>query len=157
MIMDRKKIILVEDNPGDFELIMRTFHRNNITNEIIPAHDGAEVLDYLFSGGIFSGNNVIDDIAVILLDLKLPKVSGLEVLKKIRKNPGTRTIPVVILTASKEEQDQIDSYKLGVNSYIRKPFDMQKFAESVKQLGLYWLVLNQTPQSVESWKKQSIF
>ncbi len=138
--MIEKKILIVEDNPDDFELILRAFQKSNITNEIIPAHDGAEALDYLFFTEAAG-----DSLSVVLLDLKLPKISGLEVLQCMRSNMRTKLIPVVVLTASKEEHDLIDSYKLGANSYVRKPFDINQFVEAAGQLGLYWLVLNEPP------------
>ena len=133
-----KKILLVEDNPDDVALTLRAFKKNNIMNEIILAKDGAEALALLFDK-----NRELP--AVVLLDLKLPKVGGLEVLDKIRATPETKLIPVVILTSSKEEADLTNGYKSGCNSYIRKPVDFVQFAEAVKTLGLYWLVLNEGP------------
>lgn len=144
--MDEKIILLVEDNPDDVALTERAFKKNNIKNKVIVAADGVEALDYLFCSGKYAGKTLVLP-QVVLLDLKLPKVSGLEVLKMIRTDERTKLLPVVILTSSKEEQDLIDGYKLGANSYIRKPVDFAQFLEAVKQLGLYWLVLNETPKT----------
>ncbi|MEQ8925730.1 MAG: response regulator [Fulvivirga sp.] len=137
------KILLVEDNEDDVLLTLRAFKQNKIANEVIVANDGVEALDLLF------GNNSTKPLkpSVILLDLKLPKLSGMEVLKRIQKNKITRGIPVVILTTSNEEDDVVKSYDFGANSYIRKPVDFESFLEVVGQLGLYWLVLNQPPHS----------
>ena len=143
--MTKKIIVLVEDNPNDEALTLRALKKNNIANEIVVARDGAEALDFVFGQGSHAGRDMNKIIAVILLDLKLPKVDGLEVLKKLRENPKTKLLPVVILTSSKEEQDLIQSYSLGANSYIRKPVDFSKFIEAVRQLGLYWLMLNEAP------------
>jgi two-component system response regulator len=138
-----KPILLVEDNADDEALTRRAFKKNNILNEVITAHDGVEALDYLFGTGSHAGRDMSIDPAVILLDLKLPKVDGLEVLRQLRANPRTRLLPVVILTSSREEQDLIKGYSLGANSYIRKPVDFAQFMEAVRQLGLYWLVYNE--------------
>jgi two-component system response regulator len=143
--MLRKTILLVEDNPDDEELTRRALEKNKILNEIVVVHDGVEALDYLFGRGPFAGRDIQQRPAVMLLDLKLPKIDGLEVLKQLRGDNRTKFIPVVILTSSKEEQDLFNSYRLGANSYIRKPVDFNQFAEAVRQLGLYWLVLNETP------------
>lgn len=143
--MKSKKILLVEDNPSDVKLTKRALEQNQITNELIVAEDGGEALDYLFATGQYAGREILDLPAVVLLDLKLPKIDGLEVLQKIRANELTRLIPVVILTSSDQEQDMIASYKLGANSYIRKPVDFQQFAEAVRILGMYWLLLNEPP------------
>jgi CheY-like chemotaxis protein len=140
-----KAILLIEDNPDDEALAIRALKKNNILNEVIVARDGAEALDYLFGTGAHAGRDLNVLPQVVLLDLKLPKISGLEVLKRIREDARTRFQPVVILTSSKEEQDLIGSYSLGANSYIRKPVDFSQFAEAVRQVGLYWLVLNEAP------------
>ena len=143
--MKNKRILLVEDNPDDEALTLRALKRNNILNEVIVARDGAEALDYLFARGAHSGRDTAKQPEVILLDLKLPKVDGLEVLQQIRKDDRTRRLAVVILTSSNEERDIIASYDLGANSYIRKPVDFNQFMEVVRQLGVYWLVLNVSP------------
>lgn len=137
-----KPILLVEDNPDDEALTLRAFRKNNIKNEIVVARDGVEALDYLFATGSYAG---LDPEApqVILLDLKLPRVDGLEVLRRIRADDRTRLLPVVILTSSREEQDLIDGYSLGCNSYVRKPVDFDEFMEAARQLGMYWLLLNE--------------
>lgn len=143
--MQEKVIVLVEDNPNDEALTLRALKKNNIANEVMVVRDGAEALNFLFRQETYAGRDPDQVISVVLLDLKLPKVDGLEVLKKVRENPKTKLLPVVILTSSKEEQDLIQSYSLGANSYIRKPVDFAQFIEAVRQLGLYWLVLNETP------------
>ena len=143
--MKNKTILLVEDNPDDVELTLRAFKKNKIANQIIVATDGLEALDYIFGTGKYSTKEKIRLPAVILLDLKLPKMDGLEVLQRIRSDERTKLLPVVILTSSKEDQDLIGSYSLGANSYIRKPVDFQKFVEAVRQWELYWLVLNEPP------------
>lgn len=145
MTSDPMEILLVEDNPDDVELTLHALRTNNVTNRIEVARDGAEALDFIFARGAHAGRNVKDGPRVILLDLKLPKVDGLEVLKQIKSHEDTRKIPVVILTSSKEERDVVRSYELGVNSYIVKPIDFAQFAEAVRQLGLYWIILNQPP------------
>ena len=143
MNMKNKVILLVEDNPDDEALTLRAFKKNNITNEILVARDGAEALDYLLgSGG--SGRAIIEP-QVVLLDLKLPKVDGLEVLRRLRAEERTRLLPIVILTSSKEDRDVIESYRLGCNSYVRKPVSFDEFLEAARSLGLYWLLLNQSP------------
>ena len=141
--MDNKVILLVEDNPRDEALARRALNKSNIVNEVIVARDGAEALDYLFGTGAYSGRdpNVLPQF--VLLDLKLPKVDGLQVLRKIREDERTRRLPVVIFTSSSEEEDLIKSYDLGANSYVRKPVEFEQFLEATRQLGLYWLVLNQ--------------
>ena len=143
--MRNKIILLVEDNPSDVKLTKRALEQNQITNELIVAEDGEEALDYLFATGRYAGRNVRDLPAVVLLDLKLPKIEGLEVLQKIRANELTRLAPVVILTSSDQEADLIDSYNLGANSYIRKPVDFHQFTDAVRTLGMYWLLLNEPP------------
>ena len=143
--MRSKNILLVEDNPSDVKLTKRALEQNQITNELIVAEDGAEALDYLVATGQYAGREIRDLPAVVLLDLKLPKIDGLEVLKKIRANEFTRLMPVVILTSSDQEQDMIASYTLGANSYIRKPVDFRQFTEAVRTLGMYWLLLNEPP------------
>lgn len=143
--MENRTILLVEDNPDDVELTLRALRKNNIVNEVVVAHDGAEALDYLFAAGKHAGRDLSQMPAVVLLDLKLPKVEGIEVLRRIRAHERTRLLPVVILTSSKEEQDLINGYKFGANSYVRKPVDFTRFLEAARQLGLYWLVLNEPP------------
>ena len=140
-----RSILLVEDNPDDVKLTLRAFKRNNMLNEIAVARDGVEALDFLFARGAYAGNADKPLPALIILDLKLPKLDGLGVLKAIRGDERTRLIPVVILTSSKEEQDLIRSYSLGVNSYLRKPVDFGEFVEAVRVLGIYWLIVNQPP------------
>jgi len=144
--MSQKSILLVEDNPDDVALTLRALKQNNIRNEVVVARDGAEALDYLFGKGIYANRDIAVFPQVILLDLKLPKVDGLEVLRQIRSNPKTKLLPVVILTSSKEEQDLLKGYETGANSYIRKPVNFEQFVEAVRHLGLYWLVLNEIPQ-----------
>jgi two-component system response regulator len=141
--MKEKAILLVEDNPDDIALTIRAFRKSNIMNEIVQAHDGSEALDYLFGTGQYAGRDLSIMPTLILLDLKMPKVDGLEVLRRLRANEQTRLLPVVILTTSKEDQDIIDGYALGANSYVRKPVDFNQFVEAVRQLGLYWFVLNE--------------
>ena len=143
--MRNKKILLVEDNPSDVKLTIRALEHNQITNELIVAEDGQEALDYLFATGQYAGRDVQNLPAVVLLDLKLPKREGLDVLKRIRANEITRLMPVVILTSSDQEADMISSYNLGANSYIRKPVDFKQFTEAVRTLGMYWLLLNEPP------------
>jgi len=143
--MEHKMILLVEDNPDDEALTIRALKKNNIGNKVIVVRDGAEALDFLFFRGTYAERDPRDTPQVILLDLKLPKVDGLEVLRRIRADERTRVLPVVILTSSSEEQDLIKGYSLGANSYVRKPVDFSQFVEAVRQLGLYWLVLNEAP------------
>jgi two-component system response regulator len=138
-------ILLVEDNPDDEALTLRALKKKNIANEVVVARDGAEALDYLFAKGAYQERDGSVLPAVILLDLKLPKIDGLEVLRGIRADQRTRFLPVVVLTSSNEEKDLLNSYSYGCNSYIRKPVDFDDFAEAIAQLGLYWLVLNESP------------
>jgi len=141
--MQDKQILLVEDNPDDVELTLRAFRKNNILNPVVVAKDGVEALDYLFATGMYAGRNLLEMPILILLDLKLPRIDGLEVLQRIRENESTRLLPVVILTSSAEEKDKINGYKLGANSYVCKPVDFSQFMEAVKALGLYWLIWNE--------------
>jgi len=143
--MLNKIIMLVEDNPDDETLTLRALRKNNIQNEVAVARDGVEALDYLFGSGAYAERDPRNKPVVILLDLKLPKIDGLEVLRRLRADARTQFIPVVVLTSSKEEQDLMKSYSFGCNSYIRKPVDFVQFVEAVRQLGLYWLVLNEVP------------
>lgn len=143
--MYKKIIMLIEDNPDDEVLTIRALKKNNILNEVVVARDGVEALNYLFSESGFEGRDTNIMPEVILLDLKLPKIDGHGVLKRIRANSRTKLIPVVILTSSNEDKDVVDSYNLGANSYIRKPVDFDQFTEAIKQLGLYWLVVNVAP------------
>jgi len=143
--LQEKIIFLVEDNPDDVVLTERALKKTHILNKLVVARDGAEALEYIFGTGNYSGRDMSKMPEVILLDLKLPKIDGLEVLKKIRADMRTKLLPVVILTSSKEENDLINGYSLGANSYIRKPVNFNQFAEAIRQLGLYWLVLNEAP------------
>ena len=143
--MREKIILLVEDNPDDELLAIRALEKNNIMNEVVVARDGAEALDYLFGAGAYTGRDMSMMPQIILLDLKLPKIDGLEVLRRLRNDQRTKLLPVVVLTSSKEEQDLTESYSLGANSYIRKPVNFAQFTEAIRQLGLYWLVLNESP------------
>ncbi|MEI6456311.1 MAG: response regulator [bacterium] len=143
--MDNRIILLVEDNPDDVDLTLRAFEKSNLKNPIVVVNDGEKALDYLFCRGSYSSRNPAEMPAVVLLDIKLPKVDGLEVLKELRSSKRTKLLPVVMLTSSMEESDLITSYLNGANSYIRKPVDFNRFIESVQQLGLYWLLLNETP------------
>jgi two-component system, response regulator len=143
------EILLIEDNLQDLELTQRALGKANLANYIHVARDGAEALDFLFCEGAHAARKIEDGPKVILLDLKLPKLDGLQVLKRIKSDPRTRTIPVVVLTSSKEQNDVVESYHLGVNSYIVKPVNFERFAEAVQQLGMYWLLLNQPPRLLE--------
>jgi two-component system response regulator len=143
--MKNKFILLVEDNPDDVELILRTLKKNSIANEIVVARDGVEAVDFLFATGSYAGRDVSNLPTVILLDLKLPKIDGLEVLRRIRNDERTKLLPIVILTSSREDNDMITSYKLGANSYVRKPVDFTQFSEATKALGLFWLIWNEPP------------
>ena len=142
-------ILLVEDHPDDEELTMRALAKNNIMNEVVVARDGVQALEYLFGTGAYAGRDMTVMPQIILLDLKLPKIDGLEVLRRLRADERTKFLPVVILTSSKEEQDVMKSYQLGANSYVRKPVDFQEFTKAVQQLGLYWLILNESAQEVQ--------
>ncbi len=139
------ELLIVEDNPQDLELALRAFRQAKLANHVQVARDGAEALEFLFCEGVFAGRRSSPAPKVILLDLKLPKVDGLEVLKRLKGDPRTRTIPVVVVTSSKEQRDVVESYELGVNSYIVKPVNFERFTAAVRDLGLYWLLLNQPP------------
>ena len=141
--MQKQFLVLVEDRQDDIDLTLRALKKNNIVNEVVVLHDGIEALDFFFATGKYAGRNLDERPAVILLDIKLPKVDGLEVLKHLRASEQTKFIPVVILTSSKEERDVINGYQLGCNSYVRKPIDFNEFSEVVKNMGLYWLLLNE--------------
>jgi len=138
-------ILLVEDNPDDEALTLRAFRKNNITNDVVVARDGAEALDYLFGTGSYESRGPAAPPQLVILDLKLPKIDGLEVLRRLRASPQTKLLPIVILTSSTEERDRLESYGLGANSYVRKPVDFAQFVDAVRQLGLYWLLLNERP------------
>ncbi|MBA2693973.1 MAG: response regulator [Rubrobacter sp.] len=143
--MRDKVILLVEDNADDELLTLRALKKNNATSEVVVAHDGVEALDYLFAAGTYKGRDAAIMPHLILLDLKLPKVDGLEVLRRLRSDERTKLIPVVVLTSSREEQDMLDSYGFGANSYVRKPVNFEQFTRTIEQLKLYWLVLNENP------------
>ncbi len=143
--MNEKIILLVEDNPDDEELTLLALRESNILNEVVVAHDGVEALDYLFGAGKWAGRDLSQRPQIILLDLKLPKLGGLEVLERLRADPRTALVPVVVLTSSSEEEDVLASYRLGANSYVRKPVEFHRFVDAVHQLGLYWLLLNEAP------------
>ena len=143
--MAKKAILLVEDNPDDVEFTVRTLGRYHVTNQMDVARDGAEALDYLFATGKHADRDTSVPPAVVLLDLQLPKIDGLEVLRRIRADERTKLVPVVILTSSEEDEDLVNGYKLGCNSYVRKPVEFDEFCEAVRQLGLYWLLLNEPP------------
>jgi two-component system response regulator len=145
MILNQVEILLVEDNPNDMELTLHVLKKNHLSNRIKVVRDGAGALDFLFAKGAYEGRDLTNGPKVVLLDLKLPKVDGLEVLRQIRSDPRTKTIPVVVLTSSREERDIAESYNQGVNSYVAKPVDFEQFTEAVRQLGIYWLLLNQPP------------
>jgi len=148
--MENKLILLVEDNPDDVALTLRALRKNNLRNQIVVAHDGVEALDFLFGTGAHAARDISVQPELILLDLKLPKLDGFQVLQTLREDPRTRLLPVVILTSSREQQDLIEGYNLGANSYVRKPVDFEKFQEAVRNLGLYWLILNECPPQTTS-------
>jgi CheY-like chemotaxis protein len=148
--MGNKTILLVEDNPDDVALTRRALERNNFASEVIVAHDGAEALDYLFAAGIYAGREASIIPKVVLLDLKLPKVDGLEVLARMRADDRTKYLPVVVLSLSNEEKDILQCYRLGANSYIRKPVDFVQFSEAMRQFGRYWLLLNEAPPAFKT-------
>lgn len=139
------EILLIEDDPNDVELVLHALEKNRIVNRIQVVRDGAEALDFLFGTGAFAGREIESPPKVVLLDLKLPKVNGLEVLRRMKGDPHTRTIPVVVMTSSREERDLVETYRLGVNSYIVKPLDFQQFNDAVRHIGLYWVLMNLTP------------
>lgn len=143
--MKDKTILLVEDNPDDVDLTLRAFRKSNILNEVVVARDGVEAMDFLLGTGPYAGRDTSLTPQVVLLDLKLPRIDGLEVLRRLRADERTKLLPVVVLTSSKEEQDLVNSYRLGCSSYIRKPVDFDRFLAAVQQLGLYWLLLNEVP------------
>ncbi len=140
-----KTILLVEDNPDDEALAIRALKRHHISNQVIVARDGVEALEYLFGTGMYAGRDISLKPTVVLLDLKLPRVDGLEVLRRVREDERTKLLPIVVLTTSSEEQDMLNSYSLGCNSYIRKPVDFVQFSEAIRQLGMYWLLMNEPP------------
>jgi CheY-like chemotaxis protein len=144
-MMEEVEILLVEDNPTDAELAIRALKEKNLTNKLVWVKDGAEALDFLFATGAYSGRQVANGPKVIMLDLRLPKVDGMEVLRRVKEDERTKTIPVVVLTSSKEDRDVAESYQLGVNSYISKPVEFNEFAKTVAELGLYWLLVNHPP------------
>jgi len=146
--MDARTILVVEDNPDDEELTLRSLRRARLANEVVVARDGSEALDYLYGGGDYAERDPAQVPALVLLDLKLPKVDGIAVLKRIRAEPLTRYLPVVVMTSSSEDEDMVRSYDSGANSYVRKPVDFSEFATAVQQLGLYWLVINSVPKLV---------
>ncbi len=149
--MDKDNVVLlVEDSAADVELTRRAFKKSGLANEIVVARDGVEALDYLFGTGAYAGRDLTRRPVVVLLDLKLPRVDGLEVLRRVRADERTRLQPVVILTSSREERDMIEGYSLGANSYVRKPVDFDQFTEAVRQLGLYWMVVNESPPSLNA-------
>ena len=143
--MTKNIILLVEDNPDDEELTLMAFQQSKIANKVVVVHDGVEALEYIFGASQTSGNVVNELPQLMLLDLKLPRLGGLDVLKRIRSDPRTQLLPVVIFTSSSEEEDVLSSYRLGANSYVRKPVEFQSLAEAIQHLGLYWLIINQSP------------
>ena len=145
MVIQGDTILLVEDNPDDVELTRRAFRKNNIANNLVVTRDGVEALNYLFCRGDYGDRDIRETPRLILLDLKLPRLDGLQVLERLRADERTRIIPVVILTSSKEEQDLVSGYRCGANSYVRKPVDFNRFVEAVRHIGLYWLIINELP------------
>jgi two-component system response regulator len=145
ILLAEKTVLLVEDNPDDEVLTLRAMRKHNLANEVIVARDGQQALDFLFGEGEYAGRDTSHQPQVVLLDLKLPRVDGLEVLERMRADSRTRRVPVVVLTSSTEEQDLLRSYDLGANSYVRKPVDFEQFMEAARQLGMYWLILNEVP------------
>lgn len=145
MVEKTVELLLVEDNPNDVELTLHAFRKNNLTNPIHVVRDGEEALEFIFCTGKYADRDIDEQPKVILLDLKLPKVDGMQVLRRLKSDPSTRAIPVVVLTSSNQDKDILESYQLGVNSYICKPVDFEKFVEAVQTLGLYWLLINQSP------------
>ena len=145
MITHDVEILLVEDNPNDVKLTLYAFKQHNLSNQITVVRDGEEALEYIFCTGAYSHRNIENGPKIVLLDLNLPKIDGLEVLRQIKSHPKTRVIPICVLTTSREERDIVDSYQLGINSYIVKPVDFEQFVEAIRTLGLYWLLLNQPP------------
>jgi two-component system response regulator len=145
--MRRNKILLVEDNPDDEALTMRAFNKNNILNEIVAVHDGAEALDYLHGTGAYAGRDTQDQPQFVLLDLQLPKINGVEVLRRLRADPKTQRLPVVVLTSSNEDRDLVETYNLGTNAYVRKPVDFTDFVEAVRALHLFWMIVNEVSPS----------
>ena len=148
-MMKKKFVLLIEDNPDDVELTLRAFRRNNIANKIVVLEDGEKAVDFLYGNGEFKDRDISDHPSIILLDLKLPKLDGIEVLRRIKADEVLKLIPVIILTSSREEQDLVNSYSFGANSYIRKPVDFNEFMEVSKQMGMYWLMLNSSIEDVE--------
>ena len=153
--MDEPEILLVEDNPDDEALTLRALRKNNFANPVVVARDGVEALDYLFGTGSYAERDVSVLPQVVLLDLKLPRLDGLEVLRRIRAHMATKLLPVIVLTSSQEDEDIVDSYSLGANSYVRKPVDFLEFTEAIRQLGLYWLVINLQPNPHVSRRRSS--
>lgn len=143
------EILLIEDNPHEAQLVIRTLKKNNLANRLLHIDDGAEALSFIFATEKYSDRKIEDHPKLILLDLKLPKVDGLEILKQVKSDERTKSIPVIVLTSSREEQDLVKSYQLGVNSYIVKPVDFESFSKSVTELGLYWMVLNENPNKTQ--------
>ncbi|MHB1514357.1 MAG: response regulator [Acidiferrobacteraceae bacterium] len=152
--MRKRTILLVEDNLDDEDLTLRAFRKHNIGNDVVVARDGEQALEYLFGTGRWAGRNPSDLPQLVLLDLKLPKIDGLDVLKRIREHKETKLLPVVILTSSREERDIVSGYRFGANSYVRKPVNFDEFIEAARQLGLYWLLLNESPQAMNNERRK---